>query len=56
MDFDLRHWIALSIIYTLYILFGATVFYQIEKPIEIDQRLNGLGARREVHGKRRGGY
>lgn len=50
MEISLRQWIVLFIIYAVYIIFGAVVFYQIERKYEIEQRAVELQTRSDVHG------
>lgn len=51
MELSLRHWIALSTIYTVYIIFGAIVYYRMERKAEIVSRRETLRARTDVNGE-----
>lgn len=46
-----RQWLALLCFYVSYLIFGASIFYHIERGIETDNRISQLEERIEVNGK-----
>lgn len=50
MGLALRQWIILMAFYTVYLIFGAAVFYKIENELEAERRAAALQERISING------
>lgn len=51
MGLALRQWIILMAFYTVYLIFGAAVFYRIEHELEAERRAQALQERIDMNGR-----
>lgn len=53
MGLALRQWIILMAFYTVYLIFGAAIFYKIEHELEAERRAEALQERIDINGRLR---
>lgn len=51
MGLALRQWIILMAFYTVYLIFGAAIFYKIEHELEAERRAEALQERIDINGR-----